>query len=238
MPVNGNDSFRPSRPTTDVSFYIEDLPSINGSALKILEEYSGISPDEIAPHLHNVGCGFAQDLRQLVIDGAPAENVYGLELEKPFIDLGYELFQDRAKLPAANFVVADMLDPDPDTKAPLLGKIDIVYASQFFHLWGWDSQVQIGKALIKLLNPARKSLIVGYQCGTVAAYESERSPTKEGKTYLHDVASLQKLWDEIGEATGTQWRVEARLDKAEIYANFAEVNGRLRRISFAIDRVG
>ena len=40
--------------------------------------------------------------------------------------------------------------------------------------------------------------------------------------YLHDAASLQKLWDEIGEATGTKWVVETRLGEAEIFCIYAK----------------
>ena len=173
----------------------------------------------------------------MVFDGAPAENVYGVEIEKPFIDLGYDLFLDRAKLPSANFIAADMIDPESDAKN-LFGQIDIVYASQFFHLWGWDNQVEVGKAVTKLLNPARKSLIVGYQIGAIVPRETQKAPTKDGKMYLHDSASLQKLWDEIGEATGTKWTVEARLDEAEIFGSYTKLDKNVRRISFAIERMG
>jgi len=41
---------------------------------------------------------------------------------------------------------------------------------------------------------------------------SENSSGKKVKTvrYLHDPASWQRLWDEVGAATGTRWRVEAQ----------------------------
>ncbi|KAF6226119.1 hypothetical protein HO133_008985 [Letharia lupina] len=271
----------PSWHTTDVSWYRKDLPEINESARKILEQYSGISPDGITSHLHevrtqawnifpypsignwhflhlgilqqprypeilerlqqgqkllDVGCGFAQDLRQLVFDGAPAENVYGIEIEKPFVDLGYDLFLDRAKIPSANFLAADIFKSDSAAKN-LFGSIDIIYASQFFHLWGWNNQVEAGKAVTKLLNPARRSLIVGYQIGAIVPKEHQHSPTKEGKMYLHDRTSLQKLWGEVGEATGTKWMVEAWLDEAEIFSSYVKLDKDVRRISFAIERM-
>lgn len=172
-----------------------------------------------------------------MFDGAPAENIYGVEIEKPFIELGYDLSLDRTKFQQTNFIAADVCEPDSDTKS-LSEKFDIVYASQCFHQWGWDNQVQVGKALVKLLNPAHKSLIVGYQIGTVVAYKAQRTPTKEGKMYLHDAASLQKLWDEIREATGTKWVVEAWLDEAEIFCIYAKLDKDVRRISFAIERTG
>lgn len=112
-----------------------------------------------------------------------------------------------------------MLDRESDAKN-IIGQIDIVYASQSFHLWGWDNQVEVGKAVTQLLNPARKCLIVGYQIGAIVPRETQKAPTKDGKTYLHDSASLQKLWDEIGEATGTKWTVEVSLDEAEIFRQF------------------
>ncbi|CAD6587884.1 MAG: hypothetical protein ASARMPRED_003269 [Alectoria sarmentosa] len=174
--------------------------------------------------LLDVGCGFAQDLRHLVFDGALAENVYGVDIEKPFIDLGFELFLDRAKLPSTNFIAADMFDPESDAKN-LSGQIDIVYASQFFHLWGWDNQVEVGKAVARLLNPARKSLIVGYQIGAIVPRETQKAPTKHGKMYSHDPASLQKLWDAIGEATGTKWTGEARLDEAKLFGRYTRLDG-------------
>lgn len=56
--------------------------------------------------------------------------------------------------------------------------------------------------------------------------------------YLHDAASSQKLWDEIGGATGTKWVVEAWLDEAEIFCIYAKLDKDVRRISFAIERTG
>ena len=142
-----------------------------------------------------------------------------------------------AKLPSTNFIAADMYDPQSDAKN-LFGQIDIVYASQFFHLWGWDNQVEVGKAVTKLLNPARKSLIVGYQIGAIVPRKTQKAPTKYGEWYLHDPTSLQKLWDAIGEATGTKWTVEARLEEAEIFGSYTKLEKHVRRVSFAVERMG
>ena len=114
----------------------------------------------------------------------------------------------------------------------------MVYASQFFHLWSWDKQVEVGKAVVKLLRRARGSLIVGYQIGAVVGWETQIAPTKEGKMFLHDPASLRRLWGEIGALTGTEWTVEAWLDEAEIFSGPAARDDKLRRISFAIEQTG
>ena len=71
---------------------------------------------------------------QPVCDGVPAENLYSVELDERFIDLGYSLFLDREKL-RSSFLVAKVLEEYSDLDR-LDGKIDVVYASQFFHLFG------------------------------------------------------------------------------------------------------
>ncbi|KAJ5287036.1 hypothetical protein N7478_002722 [Penicillium angulare] len=42
----------------------------------------------------DMGCGLGQDIRRLILDGAPAEHLVGLDIEPAYIDLGYELFKD------------------------------------------------------------------------------------------------------------------------------------------------
>ena len=56
---------------------------------------------------------FGQDLRQLVADGAPSENIYGLDIEGLLIDIGYNLFIDRGRL-KSTFIVGDVYDPSTD----------------------------------------------------------------------------------------------------------------------------
>ena len=82
----------------------------------------------------DLGCAFAQDICQLVCDGVPAENLYSVELDERFIDLGYGLFLDREKL-RSSFLVANVLEEHSGLDR-LDGKVDVVYASQFFYLFG------------------------------------------------------------------------------------------------------
>ncbi|MCJ1247755.1 hypothetical protein MMC30_004970 [Trapelia coarctata] len=82
--------------------------------------------------LLDVGCCFGQDIRKSVTDGAPAEQIYGLDKEAVFIDLGSELFRDRGSL-RSKFVVADIADPSADL-GELEGKMDILWVSSFLHL--------------------------------------------------------------------------------------------------------
>jgi SAM-dependent methyltransferase len=68
----------------------------------------------------NLGCGFSQDIRRLVYDGAPLENLMELELRQDFVDLGNELFQDKSRL-KSNFLVQsffeDTRDDEPTEKS-------------------------------------------------------------------------------------------------------------------------
>lgn len=59
----------------------------------------------------DLGCCCAQDLRKLVHDGAPSENLWGAELKGGFLELGYELFLDRETL-KAHFIEADVFDAE------------------------------------------------------------------------------------------------------------------------------
>jgi len=158
--------------------------------------------------LLDLGCCFGQELRQMVFDGAPAENLYGSDLRMDFMELGYDLFLDKDKL-TSQFIAADVFDPESDLKQ-LEGKIDIIQSSSFFHLFTWDQQVELGKIVVKLLKPQPGSMIFGRQVGNKTPAEYPRRQG-EGTRYRHDAASWNKLWMQIGEETGTKWHVEAEL---------------------------
>ncbi|KAF9734977.1 methyltransferase domain-containing protein [Paraphaeosphaeria minitans] len=45
-----------------------------------------------------MACCFGQGIRQLVADGAPPENIFGCDLRKEYVELGYQLFRDHGRL--------------------------------------------------------------------------------------------------------------------------------------------
>jgi len=93
--------------------------------------------DSSAPaRLLDVGRCFGQDLRRLVADGAPSENLAGLDLEPEFLELGYDLFADREFF-KGQMIAGNIFDEFPDSPvASLKGTIDIAHAASFFHLFG------------------------------------------------------------------------------------------------------
>ncbi|KAI1025668.1 hypothetical protein LB503_006758 [Fusarium chuoi] len=155
--------------------------------------------------LLDLGCGVGQVIRQFRADGVDGAQLIGTDLQSKFIDVGYDLFQDRHSL-NATFVAGDMLDPADKEMALLRGKITMVHAGSFFHLFNWVQQLYIGKRVVEFLKPGTKNaLIYGRQVGT---NHPGPSSTSTRSAYLHDQSSFQRLWDEVGALTKTRWQVQ------------------------------
>lgn len=81
-------------------------------------------------------------IRQLIAEGLPSERLYGTDLQPRFLELGYELFRDRDWMKEGIFVAGDMLQENDANLDVLTGKIDIIYASSFFHLFRTRRPIQ------------------------------------------------------------------------------------------------
>ncbi|KAF8847818.1 hypothetical protein BDZ45DRAFT_606858 [Acephala macrosclerotiorum] len=169
--------------------------------------------------LLDVGCCFAHVLRQLTADGVPSENLTGTDLQPDFIELGYELFRDKDTLSRGawfempdHFGTGDILDAGDENLASMDEKFDIVHASSFFHLFSWDDQVKVRERIIKFLKPGQeKALMLGRQIGTREPPSREEYRKQPEKRCLHDLESWRGLWNEIGERTGTKWKVDGEI---------------------------
>jgi SAM-dependent methyltransferase len=157
----------------------------------------------------DLGCCFGQDIRRLVKDGVPAENCYGCDLRLDFMELGYDLFLDKDKL-KAKFIEGDVFNPDSELRQ-LEGEIDILHTAAFFHMFGLEQQKQIARRVVKLLRPQKDSLLVGRQVGNVTGGEFSHRTNQSSVMYRHNIETWQHMWKEIGDETGTQWDVQARL---------------------------
>jgi SAM-dependent methyltransferase len=80
--------------------------------------------------LLDVGCFVGQDLRRLVFDGAPPENLYSVDIVSHW-EVGYDLFRDTDKF-SAKFMETDIMNPNDDLKV-LTGKIDIISVTHVLH---------------------------------------------------------------------------------------------------------
>ncbi|KAK0652636.1 hypothetical protein B0T16DRAFT_505222 [Cercophora newfieldiana] len=171
---------------------------------------------EAAETFLDVGCSFGQVIRQLIHAGVPSERLYGTDLRPGFLDLGYDLFRDRdPEKSKATFIAGDMLRDDDAELDRLTGKIDIIYAQYFFHLFEREDQLKAAKRMVRFLRPGNPNVVIFGRNG---------GPKVDGwEKYVLDANAWRQLWDEVGEATGTSWRTEMEMESGDdwIKATFA-----------------
>ncbi|KAF5851889.1 hypothetical protein GGP41_000617 [Bipolaris sorokiniana] len=161
----------------------------------------------------DLGCCMGQDIRKLVHDGVPSTNTYASDLKKTFWDLGYDMFLDKSTL-KTQFLEADIFDADSQLKQ-LDGKIDIINAAAFFHLFDWDDQFKAAKRVVQLLKPVPNALIVGRQGGQPKAGTFSHV-MKDQTAFWHNPESWKDMWKHVGEQTGTKWKVDAVLGEEDL----------------------
>ncbi|KAF2202498.1 hypothetical protein GQ43DRAFT_448053 [Delitschia confertaspora ATCC 74209] len=181
--------------------------------------------------LLDMGCCFGQEIRQLVADGAPSENLYGCDLRPEYIELGYKLFLDKDRL-HATFLTADIFGPE-SAFTNLKGQLDFIFAGSFFHLWSYHDQKRVGKVVASLLKPQAGSMILGRQVGAVNPGERTSAKDPLQSMFVHNVESIQKMWKEIGDDMGTTFKVEAKLTLLE-ESHFKTALDDSRRIWFTV----
>ncbi|PTB66649.1 hypothetical protein BBK36DRAFT_1117593 [Trichoderma citrinoviride] len=179
------------------------------TAFERLKSSAGSSPASgSSDALLDIGCCVGQILRKLVQDGIEPTRLFGTDLHPEFITIGTELFNDAGS--GLTFVAGDMLNPDDKALQQLDGKITLVHAANFFHLFTWEEQVKAGTRITRFLQPGTvDAMVFGRQIGT------HKPRQMEGRMnfFLHNQESLQKLWDEIGTKTGTRWRVDVTINE-------------------------
>ncbi|KAL7932845.1 hypothetical protein V8C35DRAFT_305628 [Trichoderma chlorosporum] len=179
------------------------------TALKRLKNSTGLDVGASSVDtLLDIGCCIGQMLRKLVHDGIEPARLFGTDLHPEFISIGTELFRDEGC--GLTFAAGDMLDPDDKALDKLNGKITLIHAANFFHLFTWEEQVKLGVRIARFLKPeTTDAIIFGRQIGT-------HRPREKGgrkKSFLHNQESFQKLWDEVGLKTGTRWHVQGAISE-------------------------
>lgn len=188
--------------------------------------------------LLDVGCFVGQALRALAFDGVDPKRLYGTDLEQAYLDLGYELFRDRDKIEPSHLIAGDMLQEPRDTRLDaFVGRMTYIHASSFFHLFSWPLQVRAAKRCIEFLQPDSKdAMIFG---GMVGRDNAGELPGPGGsKLFMHNAQSWEKLWDEVGETTGTTWATDYQFVEDAAFEKdnpqYAKVG--VRRVRFAVRR--
>ncbi|KAL2821796.1 hypothetical protein BDW59DRAFT_181090 [Aspergillus cavernicola] len=152
----------------------------------------------------DLGCCFGQDIRKLVHDGAPSENLIGVDTEPRFLDLGYQLFKDKDSL-KAHFLTGDVLADNFLTE--WRGKVDIIFLGSFLHLFSFEQQEAIVVQLSKLLR-GENSLVFGRHLATTGKGGSLKENACGWSLYHHSEETIRQLWetDETG-----KWEVTSEL---------------------------
>lgn len=146
----------------------------------------------------------------MIVDGAPAEKLYGSDLKQEFLDMGYDLFLDEDTC-KVKFISADVFDSDSDLKQ-LDGKVDMLMASAFFHLFNLEDQKKVARRVVKLLKPQKGSFLCGRHVGSVQPGSWKRLTDNTSSAFRHNVETWEAFWKEIGEETGTNWDVNVILE--------------------------
>ena len=158
----------------------------------------------------DVACCVGQVLRKLVFEGVDPSRLYATDLVPEFLDLGFELFNDREKFGPDTFIAANMLDPNDEGLKKLDGKVTIIHVANFFHLFDRDQQVSAATRMIKFLKPGVKdAVIIG---GNIGSLKPDTFTARNGTArFLHDPETFQEMWDEAGRKTGTKWKAASAL---------------------------
>jgi hypothetical protein len=143
-----------------------------------------------------------RDPTRLVYDGAPSKNLYGVDIAN-YWNVGFDMFQDKNSFDA-KFIEADILS-DNTAFASLKSRVDFVSVFQLLHQWNWNGQLEAAKTLANFTKPG--SMIVGNQIGNQDAREYTIKPATT-QVYRQNAESMEKLWNQVGEQTGTKWKTQ------------------------------
>ncbi|KAK0724546.1 hypothetical protein B0H67DRAFT_550288 [Lasiosphaeris hirsuta] len=185
-----------------------------------------------AKHL-DIGCCLGHDIRKLIFDGAPSENLVGVEISQGYTDLGFDLFRDK-ETTKTRFFQGDVLE-SAGLWPQLEGKFDVVNIGMFLHLFTWEENIKVFERALKSLKTGELgTTIIGNAVGNIndgvmVHYNNEAIPT-------HNVESFQRLISQFEERTGTKWEVSAELDTGlGIYdGKRPYVDPKIRRLIFQI----
>jgi SAM-dependent methyltransferase len=160
----------------------------------------------------DVGCFVGQIARAFAFSGVDTEKLYGTDLEQAYLDLGFDLFRDEHKMRREHFIAGDMLQEPRDPRLDaFVGKITLINASSFFHLFDLPQQIKAAKRCVEFLDPdAQDAMIFGRMTGRADPGGMVQGPGGS-KLFLHSAESWAQLWREVGESTGTVWLTEYEL---------------------------
>lgn len=156
----------------------------------------------------DVGAFLAAELRTLSSEpGVDVKNLYALDLFPDFLELGLECFNDGSRLPKDHFIAADFFSSDDERINALMGKVSVLHAGAFLHLFSYEKSAAAVKRMIELSRPRAGSMILGRLLGAKNAAHVTYGGNADSLRYRHNEESFRKMFEEIGRETGTNWDV-------------------------------
>jgi len=151
--------------------------------------------------LIDFGSCLGQDVRQLVYDGVPLDQIRGYDLDPFFIEQGYQLFRDGELMKEKKiFSSGDIFN---DQFLETVEPADYLHAGSFIHLFDGKTQREVCRRLSRL----SKCAIIGRQVGASVPEERPAAFVSDGtKMMWHSPESFARMWDE---ATEGKWQVES-----------------------------
>lgn len=172
-----------------------------------------------------------QDLRKLVMDGAPSDNLYGVDLYGGYLNLSYDLFRDRDLL-KSHLGQGDILTmaSEGDFLQTVKGTIDIIHIGMLLHCFGLEDQRQLIKRCLELLKSDGKTAIVGTALGDVDGAVGLAS------NYMHSDTTFKAMCNDVAKAANITLECLAYLDSALHFKNVQKdsATDRTRRLVFEI----
>ncbi|KIJ29312.1 hypothetical protein M422DRAFT_36973 [Sphaerobolus stellatus SS14] len=171
-------------------------------------------------------CCFGNDVRKVISDGYPIENIIASDLKEDFWIVGHKFFRTTPETFPVPFLAGDVFDPSfispdispapisstpPTTEVPILKTltsltplqhhVSIIHAASFFHLFNEEPQRRLAFLLGSLLSPLPGSMIIGTHGGLLDTEENKKGAPRfidlVGSLFAHSPTSWRELW--IGE---------------------------------------
>lgn len=124
------------------------------------------------------------------------------------------MFRDRT-FSQFTFLEGDILAPKGSAAAggldTLDGKMSVLNASSFLHLFSWEDSITALVRMIGFLKPAGDVMVLGRQMGSVEPGNLSSRFGQGGTRFAFDSETFVQLWDEAGRITGTTWDVDVTM---------------------------
>lgn len=190
---------------------------LNLSNLPVYEHILKLGRERPNAILLDIGCCFGVDSRKAAADGFPARNIIASDIVNEFLQLSHELFKTTPAsypgclLPGDAFdpeflsIIAPSYDVSPapaidlsslKSLNPLHGRISVINAIAFFHLFNEEKQLHVARALAGLLSAQPGSVICGFDTGALEkGIVTSNFRGVEYQTFSHSPETWSSLWD-------------------------------------------